>query len=100
MVVQVKIDSKTIKEAINFLRLLYDIGNCFSQRPPGNLQISNLCPYEVLGISRQATDEEVKRRYKQLSKVWHPDLQGGDEEAMKRLNTAYKEICDQRQIKP
>jgi DnaJ-class molecular chaperone len=97
MAVHIKIDSKTIKEAINFVRLIYSIGNSVSQGV-GTIQVvSN--PYEVLGISPRATNEELKQRYRQLAKVWHPDQQGGDEEAMKRLNAAYKEICDQRQIK-
>jgi len=100
MAVHIRIDSKTIREAINFVRLVYGIGNSFSQESAAGLQIRSFNPYDVLGISPLATNEQLKQRYRDLAKVWHPDRQGGNEEAMKRLNIAYKEICEQRQIKP
>jgi DnaJ-class molecular chaperone len=103
MPVLIKIDGRAIKEAIDFVRFLWEIGNSAgssSQGAPVNQEIQVYNPYEVLGISRRATDAEVKGRYRQLSKVWHPDVRGGDEEAMKRLNVAYQEICDRRLIKP
>ena len=49
-------------------------------------------PYAVLGLPHSATFEEVKRRYRQLSNVYHPDKEGGYEEAMKLLNNAYGQI--------
>lgn len=99
MPVHIKIDSQTIKVAINFVKLIYDIGNSFSQGYPGGPEVSKLYnPYEVLGLSPQATDEEIKQRYRQLAIVWHPDKKAGNEEAMKRLNKAYNEICVQRRI--
>lgn len=94
-VLRIKIDSRTIREAINFVKLIYDIGNSFSQGYPGDPEASN--PYELLGLSPRSTDEEIKQRYRQLAVVWHPDKKGGDEEAMKRLNKAYEEIWEQRQ---
>lgn len=101
MAVHIKIDSRTIKEAINFVRLIYDIGNSFSQRYPGGPESSKLYnPYELLGLSSRATNEELKQRYRQLAVVWHPDKQGGNGEAMKRLNNAYDEICEQRRHQP
>ncbi len=101
MTVHIKIDSRTIKEAINFVRLIYDIGNSLPPRYPGDLEAAKLYnPYELLGLSPQSTNEEIKQRYRQLAIIWHPDKQGGNEEAMKRLNKAYDEIWGQRQIKP
>lgn len=98
MTIRVKIDGRTIREAINFVRLIYDIGNS-SQGYPGAEASKVYNPYVVLGLSPQATDEEIKRRYRQLAVVWHPDKQGGNEGAMKRLNMAYEEIWEQRRIK-
>ena len=55
-------------------------------------------PYEVLGISPNATNEEVKKAYRELAKKYHPDnyadSQMADlaEEKMKEINEAYDEI--------
>ncbi len=45
-------------------------------------------PYEVLGLSRSATDAEIKRAYRKLAKENHPDLKPGDEEAATRFKQA------------
>lgn len=53
--------------------------------------------YEVLGISKGATDEEVKKAYRQAAKKYHPDLNPGDKEAeakFKEVNEAYEVISD------
>lgn len=52
-------------------------------------------PYEVLGVSRNATDEEVAKAYRKLAKQYHPDLNPGDETAAKKMseiNDAYDRI--------
>ena len=49
-------------------------------------------PYAILGLPRNASQEDVKRRYKRLSQIYHPDIEGGYEEAMKLLNNAYEAI--------
>ena len=36
-------------------------------------------PYKVLGLSRDASDEEVKRAYRALAKKYHPALNPGDQ---------------------
>ena len=49
-------------------------------------------PYKVLGISPDASDEEIKKAYRRLAKKYHPDLNPGDAEAarkMKEVNAAY-----------
>ena len=38
-------------------------------------------PYQVLGVDRNATDEEIKQAYRRLAKKYHPDLNPGDQEA-------------------
>ena len=51
-----------------------------------------LDPYTVLGLPRSASLEQVERRYKQLSQIYHPDKEGGYEQAMKLLNNACEQI--------
>ena len=59
-------------------------------------------PYEVLGVSETATDEEIKTAYRNLAKKYHPDnyndspLADLAEEKMKEINEAYDTICDMR----
>ena len=52
----------------------------------------NTDPYEVLGVSRTASDDEIKAAYRKLAKKYHPDLNNGSAEAeakMKSVNEAY-----------
>jgi molecular chaperone DnaJ len=52
-------------------------------------------PYQVLGVSPDASDEEIKKAYRDLTKKYHPDLNPGDESAAEKMhdvNAAYDAI--------
>jgi len=50
--------------------------------------------YETLGLDPDASDDEVRRAYRSKVKEVHPDADGGDEEAFKRVNRAYERLRD------
>ena len=59
----------------------------------------NKDPYTILGVSRSATDDEIKRAYRELASKYHPDRNGGSaeaEEKMKEINAAYSQIVAER----
>ena len=49
--------------------------------------------YETLGVSKTATQDEIKQAYKKLAKQHHPD-KGGDTEVFQKIQTAYDNIGD------
>ena len=59
-------------------------------------------PYQILGVSETASDEEVKRAYRELARKYHPDnyhdnpLADLAQEKMKDINAAYEQITKMR----
>ena len=59
-------------------------------------------PYEVLGVSRNATEEEIKKSYKALSRKYHPDANINNphkeeaEEKFKEIQQAYQQVMKER----
>ena len=60
-------------------------------------------PYEVLGVSPKASNDQVKRAYRDLSRKYHPDsyadnpLAGLAEEKFKEVQEAYDQIMQERE---
>lgn len=50
--------------------------------------------YELLGVSKQASQDEIKKAYRKLAHQHHPDKSGGDEAKFKEINEAYSVLSD------
>lgn len=50
--------------------------------------------YKSLNLSAQATQEQIKKAFKQLAKKYHPDANKGKEELFKEINEAYQVLSE------
>ena len=50
--------------------------------------------YDVLEISKDATDEQIKQAYRNLAKQHHPDKKGGNKEKFQKIQEAYDILSD------
>ncbi len=50
--------------------------------------------YKILGVSKAATEEEIKKAYRKMAHQHHPDKQGGNEAKFKEVNEAYQVLSN------
>ncbi len=53
--------------------------------------------YDILGVSRSASDKEMRQAFRKLARKYHPDVNPGDakaEERFKEINGAYEVLSD------
>lgn len=53
--------------------------------------------YEILGVAKGASEDEIRRAFRKLARIYHPDVTGGDPKAddkFKEINEAYEVLCD------
>src|SRR3989344_2501377 len=55
--------------------------------------------YEILGVARNATKDEIKKAYRKLAHKHHPDKTKGDDKKFKELNEAYEVLYDDKKTK-
>lgn len=58
--------------------------------------------YQILGVSKDASESEIRKAYRQLTKQWHPDKNPGNEEAQEKfieINKAHEVLSDPEQRK-
>ena len=55
--------------------------------------------YEVLGVSKNATDQDIKSAFRKLSRKWHPDMQAGKSDSDKKVaEEKFKEIAEAYEV--
>ncbi|HMN18966.1 MAG TPA: molecular chaperone DnaJ [Candidatus Moranbacteria bacterium] len=50
--------------------------------------------YDILGVGKEASDDEIKKAFRKLAHKYHPDKAGGDSEKFKEINEAYQVLSD------
>jgi len=91
------IEKVTGKGMAGWLKTLQEQNQISQGGQPVQLSAKPTDPYAVLGVPPTASLEEVKKRYRQLSMIYHPDREGGYSEAMKRVNEAYEQILKEKE---
>ena len=85
----------------SFLRYVAGMGIDLSQVPNLVGRRDGFDPYRVLGLDKTATDEEVKKRYRELLIKLHPDTAGvrGTDFLLQMMIAAYQQITKERRWK-
>src|SRR5439155_9449961 len=68
-----------------------------ADRPRSRTEMATQTPYEVLGVKREATAEEIRAAYRKLAKEFHPDLNPGKpaaEARFKAITAAHEILSD------
>ncbi len=52
--------------------------------------------YEILGVSKNASEDDIKKAFRKLAHKYHPDKAGGDEKKFKEINEAYQVLSDSK----
>ncbi len=52
--------------------------------------------YDILGISKSATEDDIKKAFRKLAQKFHPDKKGGDEAKFKEVSEAYSVLSDKK----
>lgn len=52
--------------------------------------------YNILGVSKNASNDEIKRAYRKLAHEHHPDKESGNEDKFKEINEAYQILSDEK----
>src|SRR5277367_5638904 len=50
--------------------------------------------YNILGIGKSASEDDIKKAYRKLAHQYHPDKTGGDDKKFKEINEAYQVLSD------
>lgn len=53
--------------------------------------------YDILGVTKSASPDEIKRAYRKLAQKYHPDKDGGDEKKFKEASEAYSVLSNPKQ---
>ena len=70
------------------LNLRYCLSRRFSQR---TLNIPTFCPYDTLEVSKSSSLKDIKRSFKKMTKIYHPDVyKGPNSEKYKQVLEAYE----------
>ncbi|RCU47533.1 J domain-containing protein [Haloplanus salinus] len=68
------------------------VGGRRREAPTADAGPSRREAYETLGLDTDAGEDEIRRAYRAKVKEVHPDAEGGDEDAFKRVNRAYERL--------
>ncbi|RNE98009.1 uncharacterized protein Tco025E_09325 [Trypanosoma conorhini] len=72
--------------------ILRTAASSYSSRAASSACASPASPHEVLGVATSAPFEEVKARYQELTRRYHPDMPHGDPAKFREINTAYRAL--------